>query len=282
MLRRLGKALEAWSPDAALPSNGQPHLLLAAVWEDAVGPELAAQCYPARISDGTLTVLTRSSAWSQQLSFFSERIVAAVQLRLPQTPVHRLRFRVGKLPVGAAGRPFAREAVLSDGRCDLRPAALSAAEAVSRFRQNVEERKRAKRDAGWKECSRCAASIAPGGRALCMPCTNAGERRREAAVAMLLFDAPWMGFCAISQLVDGLRRAEYDDIVGRTLARWWETLCRARAAKRLSADGRERLIASSYVLLKSGIAPETIEPATLRNVLGEELHDLLYANNDRT
>ncbi|MGB6966166.1 MAG: hypothetical protein WBD90_17085, partial [Xanthobacteraceae bacterium] len=41
-------------------------------------------------------------------------------------------------------------------------------------------------------------------------------------------------------------------------------------------DGRERLVASSYVLLRSKIAPEDIMPATVRNVLGDELHELLY------
>jgi hypothetical protein len=56
---------------------------------------------------------------------------------------------------------------------------------------------------------------------------------------------------------------------------------RARAAKRLSRDGRERLVASSYVLLKSKIRPEEIIPATVRNILGDELHDLIYASEQQ-
>ncbi len=63
------------------------------------------------------------------------------------------------------------------------------------------------------------------------------------------------------------------------LARWWTMLVRARAqAKRLSSDGRERLAASSYVLLRSNLPPEEIMPATVRNVLGDELNDLLYGD----
>jgi hypothetical protein len=54
---------------------------------------------------------------------------------------------------------------------------------------------------------------------------------------------------------------------------------RARVAGHLSRDGRERLVASSYVLLRSKISPEEIMPATVRNVLGEELHELLYAGS---
>ena len=50
----------------------------------------------------------------------------------------------------------------------------------------------------------------------------------------------------------------------------------AREKGRLSADERERLIASSYVLLRSNVAPEDIIPATVRGILGDELHDLIY------
>ncbi len=53
---------------------------------------------------------------------------------------------------------------------------------------------------------------------------------------------------------------------------------RARAAKRLSRDGRERLVASSYVVLQSKLPPEAIMPATVRSVFGDELHELLYGD----
>ena len=64
----------------------------------------------------------------------------------------------------------------------------------------------------------------------------------------------------------------------RLLVRWWDRLSRARLAGKLSRDGSERLIASSYVLLKSELAPERIGPATVRNVLGDELHELIYGS----
>jgi hypothetical protein len=66
------------------------------------------------------------------------------------------------------------------------------------------------------------------------------------------------------------------------LAHWWGMLARARATKRIARNGRERLIASSYVVLQSKLAPETIMPATMRNILGDELHDLLYGEADAT
>jgi hypothetical protein len=215
MLRRLGKALQAWSPETASPWSGEPHVLLAAVWGDVVGAEIAANSHPSRLVDGILTIVTRSSAWSQQLSFFTEEIKTAVAARLPATPVAQLRFRVGKLPAAPTRPRVAPAPDAPAGRCDVRAPAASADEAIARFRSNVDERKRAKRAAGWKECTGCGALIAPRGRALCVTCANAGEQLREAAVARLLFEAPWLGFAAMSESVDGLSRREYSRERGR-------------------------------------------------------------------
>ncbi len=74
----------------------------------------------------------------------------------------------------------------------------------------------------------------------------------------------------------GYKKKSTSAFARRLLSHWWGMLARARTAKRLSRDGRERLLASSYVLLQSKLAPEEIMPATVRNILGDELHDLLY------
>ncbi len=96
-----------------------------------------------------------------------------------------------------------------------------------------------------------------------------------------MFEAPWLGYTGTAALVDGLQEGEYERIRSQLLAHWWEMLARARAAKRLSRDGRERSVASSYVLLRSKIPPEEIVPATVRSILGDELHELLYGEPSR-
>ena len=225
-------------------------------------------------------VVTRSSAWSQQLSFFAERIV-----RGRRAPGSRARpssgcgFASDTLPrrtrAGPQRRPRRRSfrAVAPRRR---RP--QSAAEAIARFRASVDERKRAKRAAGWKECraaehrSRLAAK-------------RSASRVRTRAARRLDADG---GAAALRSAVARLRRnggagrrayrRDYESIRGAPATRWWETLARARASKRLSRDGRERWIASSYVLLKSKLPPEAIEPATVRSVLGDELHEFDLRN----
>ncbi|MGB8798055.1 MAG: hypothetical protein WCC70_10935, partial [Candidatus Aquilonibacter sp.] len=97
----------------------------------------------------------------------------------------------------------------------------------------------------------------------------------------LLFEAPWLGFAGTAKLVEDLRQDEYESIRRRLLSRWWDRLRRVRLTGTLSRDGAERLIASSYVLLKSELAPERLTPAIVRNVLGDDLHELLYETVER-
>lgn len=261
-----------WAPDAR---GDGPLGSIEAAWGEIVGAGIAQHSYPARIADQTLLVVTRSSAWSHQLSFLAEEILRLVAARAPNAGIARLRFRVGPQPARgrAAASPKPRPAPSTPA---ARSEASSPGEALERFRQDVERQGRAKRRAGWKECSVCAALVSPRSGPLCASCQAALEDERSAAVARLISEAPWLGFAGTAALIDGLSKREYERVRNRLLTRWWATLAQARAGGRLSRDGRERLVASSYVLLKSKLSPEEIMPATIRNVLGDELAELLY------
>lgn len=271
---KLSRAVATWAPSAGLRAE-EPILLLRAGWDEIVGEEVARNSYPARIIGGTLQVVTRSSAWSHQLTFLAEHVLTAIAARLPRAGIERLRFRVGALPAPAKpGAPAHRRPAAR--KTAPRPPAGSAREAVARFRNEVEGRRRMARAAGWKECARCGALVAPAAGALCVPCESAGREERATAAARLLFEAPWLGYSGTAALVEGLQEREYGSIRSQLLRRWWEMLAQASAVKRLSRDGRERLIASSYVVLRSKLPPEKIAPATVRSILGDELHDFLY------
>jgi Dna[CI] antecedent, DciA len=272
---KLSDALAGWTPvdgDRA----PDPIVLLDAGWREIVGEDVAQNSRPARIADRTLTITTRSSAWSHQLSFLSEHVLRAVNARVPAAGVERLRFRIGRLSQSRSlPPPRSKPNALRPARA-RRPPTASLGEALTRFRSGVESRSRARRAEGWIECDDCGALLAPGPTRRCAACTVAFAQSREAATARLLYEAPWLGFVGTAALVDGLREEEYERIRGRLLAHWWGMLERARATKQLRRDGRERLVASSYVLLQSRLAPEAIMPATVRNILGDELHHLLY------
>jgi Dna[CI] antecedent DciA-like protein len=274
---KLSEAIGGWAPsDRDLPND--PLTLLQAGWSEIVGAEVAANSAPWRIAGATLTIVTRSAAWSHQLSFLGESVTSAVSARLPNAGIERLRFRVGALPKRGAAR--ARQAARAGPQRHVEPARASATadEALAHFARRVSASQRAKRSAGWKDCQACGVLVDRSEGALCAACGSARREERALATARLLFEAPWLGFSGTSALINGLCEEEYERIRSRLLKRWWGILEQTKAAGRLSRDGRERLVASSYVVLRSRLSPETIAPATVRNVLGDELHDLLYGD----
>jgi hypothetical protein len=279
MLRPLSEALVGWSPRE--DGRVDPLTAVAAAWPEIVGREVARNSQPVKLAGDTLLVATRSSAWSEQLSFLAERILASLHERFGLKQTERLRFRSGRLPRAAAPRVTRGTIAAPRGAARVRAEATSLEDAVARFREDVARVRRAKSGAGWKECSGCATLVAPDSGALCTACAAAASQERERFVARLLFEVPWLGYAGVAALVGTLSPQEYETIRVRLLARWWETLLRARRSKRLSADRRERLIAGSYVIVKSGLEPERIAPATVRDLLGDELCELIYETRMR-
>jgi Dna[CI] antecedent, DciA len=276
-VKRLSNAVNAWQPQALHADD--PLAVLQAEWPQIVGDDVAAQSRPAEIVRDALVVVTRSSAWSQQLAFLSERVLRAVQER-GGVCVRNLRFRVGRMR--EAPRPFSarkRTTRAKPLRHNVEPAPTLQA-AIDRFRVDVAAAQRAKAAAGWKECLRCGARTHAASGLFCVPCGNADAQEREAQVARLLFEAPWLGYAGIAPLVNGLERRQYEAVRLTLLRRWKDTLERIRRSARPRVTMRDRSIASSYVLLKSELEPDKIAPAVVRDLLGDELHEIFYGNEN--
>ena len=284
-MQSLTRALKRWQPQALHPAD--PLSVLQAQWAQIVGADVAANTRPAEIAREALIVITRSSAWSQQLAFLSEEVLAAVHARPGADAITTLRFRVGRLsqapaPPHAAGRTARRRPGAGKPRPAARgpePAGTLEA-ALERFRHDVTAAQRAREAAGWKECARCGARTHRASGRFCAPCTSAHAQERDAQVARLLYEAPWLGFAGIVPLVEGLTRAEYEAVRLALLRRWKDLLDRLRRSQRTRVTARERSIASSYVLLKSELAPDTIALAVVRDLLGDELYDIFYGNEN--
>lgn len=68
-------------------------------WPKAVGPAIAANAWPARITrDGTLHVATSSSAWAFELTQLEATVRAKLAEQLEGDPPPALRFAPGPLP----------------------------------------------------------------------------------------------------------------------------------------------------------------------------------------
>ena len=274
MLKPLRDAVSGWRPASSGGHQDDPLLTVIAVWPELVGTALAHSARPYAIEGSVLVVRTASSAWSQQVSFLADEIVARLRIHVPAAGIARLRFRLG--PAGVrrdrgAGRPVSARAALPIPSTEP-PRSLSAA--IERLAAAVDRVRDANVRSGWKNCRDCGVAIAAEGR--CEPCVGAAVERRSVATQRLMFDLPWLGFAQTAALVDGLTLAEYEVTRHRLLARWWDVLARARAARRLDPGGRERLIASSYLLLHTGWEPDRITPVVARAILGDALFALLY------
>lgn len=60
---------EGWRPRLALGR-------LRANWAEAVGPQIAANSFPAKLSDGQLLVFAESGAWATELALLAPRLAA--------------------------------------------------------------------------------------------------------------------------------------------------------------------------------------------------------------
>lgn len=273
-LKKLNAAVARWSPLGG--PGGDPIDAVRAGWTAVVGDDVARHSRPEKLADGTLIVVTRSSAWSQQLALLASTILAGLAPIAGAGVVQRLRFRVGKPGPRSATAAPVRGRRLANPLPEALPAAASLDDAIARLRRRLNDGQRAKREAGLKFCSDCGASLEHGTR--CAPCEGARGEGRRHAVEALLFDTPWLGFEGIAALVPEMSLPEYEAIRSRTLARWWTELQQLVRRRRPQPSERERSLASSFVLLKTGTAPEAVREAVLRNELGDDLHDILYRN----
>ncbi len=273
-MKRLQEALAGWKPGTG--RRVDPVVVLAARWAEIVGEKVARGSHPSAIEAGTLVITARSSAWVAQLGYLETQILTALRAADPATTVSRIRSVVGRVqqassvvPRPSDHAPLRRKAV---------PQTLDE-EPLTAFRRSVEEERRAKVGAGWKECLGCGSLLPGNASTRCTACTNARNAERERHISRLLYEMPWLGFLGTAEYIDGLSELEYRAVRRRLLSRWRQALNLALKRGVLSRDGRERVLASSYLVLKSGLHPDRIAEATIRAEFGDEMYALLYATN---
>jgi predicted nucleic acid-binding Zn ribbon protein len=270
MLKALGSVFGGWKPDGW--TDRDPVRAVSGAWEEIVGADVAAHAWPVAIEGACLVVGTPSSAWSQQLQFLSDRILEGVRALPEGAGVARLVFRNGRARSsrGAPTRPAPRPRRVAGAAPS--PPAADATEALQRLRARL----RALRREAAGTCANCAAPVDAAD--VCAPCAAAADQARALAAQRLMYAAPWLAYAEVRAAVRGLTTPEYERARRQLLQRWWQILERARRKGALSRSRMERPIASSYILLHSGIAPERVTPAVVKNVLGEELAALVWGS----
>ncbi len=88
----VGKVYPSQQPDEARAMR------LLGCWSKVVSRRILDNARPVAYRNGVLTVYTATNAWANALSFEGAQILARLRARLPDVPVQRIAFRVGKLP----------------------------------------------------------------------------------------------------------------------------------------------------------------------------------------
>ena len=78
-------------PGAVSPADTARRV--AEVWDEAVGPEIAANARPVQLRQGRLVVSTSSSAWAQSLQFMGEAVRVRLNESLQTDEIRTLFFR---------------------------------------------------------------------------------------------------------------------------------------------------------------------------------------------
>jgi hypothetical protein len=160
------------------------------LWAETVGGAIAEATRAEKFRDGILFVVTKSSVWTHELTFFKEKAIERMNDRLGRPLVRDIRFKVGSVEP-----PELR--LSSSGEAEeipevKRPEAVTETMLTERARAQVEQalaaikneqlrertrpvlvrqahRQEEKRRQGWRECDRCG-TLHPAGSRVCPLC----------------------------------------------------------------------------------------------------------------
>lgn len=144
------------------------------LWAHVTGPQVAAASEAVSVYEGVLIVRTRSSVWSQQLSFMKATILAELNKRIGKPVLRDIVFRAEGLPepaptetapempteeeLAAIQLPPAEEAALRDKLSQLQNIAdVSLRERLLRCIERDHRLRHWRLQHGWRVCRECTA-----------------------------------------------------------------------------------------------------------------------------
>ncbi|MBV8081578.1 MAG: DUF721 domain-containing protein [Candidatus Eremiobacteraeota bacterium] len=306
--KSLRTLLASYAPSGGRIPGGSEAGVLGAAWPAAVGADVARRTRSAGFREGTLTVLTPSSAWSHQLTFLAPTIIERLRERCAGVDLRRLRFVVatgrsrlllrgdataqpaGSRPVvpGASVPPLEERA--SDERAPADGAGVDEATAASddlekvlarlrRAQSRLDER-RAR--AGWQRCKGCGCwtddrAAAP----RCSVCRHQARAAADGAIAGALAGAPWLSHVQLQRELASADARSYERVRRSLMTQWELQLHNARARLRRDAiDASDRVVAWSYVMLATQRRREDVSDAVLASVIGRQWADALRRADD--
>jgi len=279
--RPLNAILEKWEPGQLSTDEGS---VVSAVWGEAVGEDVARRTRAGKLRDGVLTVYTAGSTWSHQLTFLAPTIVAELNARCPGAHVKRLRFVVaaGRMKAvldGLIRQPGPRSVKGVDkGPAIVDEAEDDAEDVIRRLRKRQAALDRRRQREGWARCSSCDSWKPPTSDMAepCAVCEAAALRAADGRIERVLVNAPWLHAADVTSHVDDAETVSIERVRLRLLARWEEQIFAMRSRLRRKALlAADRVLAWSYLMLRSGTQQHLIGRAVVADALGDEWAEAL-------
>ena len=285
--RSIGSILEKWEPGDDRADDASA---IATAWPDAVGPDVSRRTRAGKLREGVLTVYTAGSTWSHQLTFLAPSIVAELNARCPGAHVKRLRFVVaaGRMKamldglVRAQQRRPAQPAEAERASVDEPPDA--AEDVIRRLRRRQQALDRRRQRDGWTRCASCGNWKPSSDDAQpCEVCAASEQRSADGRIERVLVSAPWLKSVDVESAADAADPEAFDRVRRRLLARWEEQIRAMRARMRRGALlAADRVLAWSYLMLRSGTQQHLIGRAVVADALGDEWAEALCGPRDAT
>lgn len=102
-LQRLADILPQVLKKQKIPFHFEDQVLRR-IWNQAVGPQIAAQTAPRYIKKGGLYITVATSVWMHQLQFMKEEIIIKFNELSGREPIGTLHFSLGELPATLTGK----------------------------------------------------------------------------------------------------------------------------------------------------------------------------------
>lgn len=153
------------------------------VWDEVVGDQVSSAAQPEFVRDGVLFVVTKSSVWSNELTFYKADMISRLNRRVGGNVLKDIVFKVGKLK--RKKKPAASE---NNDRPNLEGINLTAdeikeietiaktagpevSETIKKLMITSAKLEKWKKANGWSPCSKCG-SLQRSPEGLCPVCEN--------------------------------------------------------------------------------------------------------------
>lgn len=215
MARALGEAVDSMGVGKKLA-----RYQLQAVWPELVGERLARHTQPTKVLGRSLTVITSSPAWSQEIALGQSLVLTLLNERFPRLGLTSIRCRVGTLRAPEEEAADARTPDLSQitlsGPQEARVEQMVAGiqdpglrASARRAMLQSERRNQWLRSQGAVACMECGALQDS---RTCLGCRQENRRHRRDALFYALGRRPWLTFREAELAVSPLDRRDYHQV----------------------------------------------------------------------